>query len=163
MEQCPVTVSAAGQTSKETDRFVYLGRTVLDVKSRAVSFNHVKASPGMAPQQTASERPAQYSVYTGRRGGVSMLRLRSWDLTADHNTKLRGAPQLVPHAVIGWSNRVRTYGPLSYARHSSANLLRGNQVGSLRADGEYFLRCSSRALRMTASRTAPAERARERS
>ena len=124
MEECPFTVSAAGQTYKQTDSFVYLGRTI--------------TADGKADREIASRICRAWKCF--RRNGAAMydrrrvdsrLKIRllqaevietllygcaAWSLTADHYTKLNGAHRRFLTRCIGWSKRKRTDRPLSYAQ-----------------------------------------------
>ncbi|CAB1103136.1 unnamed protein product [Ectocarpus sp. CCAP 1310/34] len=116
----PFTVSAAVQTFKQTDRFVYLGRTI--------------SADGKADREITSHSCRAWKCY--RRNSASMydrrradrqLKIRllqaevvetllygcaSWSLTAEHYTKLNGTHR----QFLSWSKRKRSDRPLSYAQ-----------------------------------------------
>ncbi|CAB1102930.1 unnamed protein product [Ectocarpus sp. CCAP 1310/34] len=124
IEERPFTVSAAGQTYKQTDRFVYLGRTI--------------SADGKADREITSRSCRAWKCY--RRNSASMydrrradrqLKIRllqaevvetllygcaSWSLTAEHYTKLNGTHRQFLTRCIGWSKRKRSDRPLSYAQ-----------------------------------------------
>ena len=123
MKECQFTVSAGDQTYKQTDRFVYLGRTI--------------AADGKADKEIASRicrawrcfRRLSEAMYDRRRVDlrlkVQLLQAEvvetllygcaSWSPTADHYTKLNGAHRRFLTRCIGWSRWKRTDRPLSYA------------------------------------------------
>ncbi|CAB1099768.1 unnamed protein product [Ectocarpus sp. CCAP 1310/34] len=120
----PFTVSAAGQTYKQTDRFVYLGRTI--------------SADGKADREITSRscrawkcyRRNSASIYDRRRAnrqlkirllqakGVETLlnECASWSLTAEHYTKLNGTHRQFLTRCIGWSKRKSSDRPMSYAQ-----------------------------------------------
>ncbi|CAB1101598.1 unnamed protein product [Ectocarpus sp. CCAP 1310/34] len=138
IEERPFTVSAAGQTYKQTDRFVYLGRTI--------------SADGKADREITSRSCRAWKCY--RRNSASMydrrradrllnirllqaevvdrlLKIRllqaevvepllygcaSWSLTAEHYTKLNGTHRQFLTRCIGWSKRKCSDRPLSYAQ-----------------------------------------------
>ncbi|CAB1097149.1 unnamed protein product [Ectocarpus sp. CCAP 1310/34] len=124
IEERPFTVSAAGQTYKQTDRFVYLGRII--------------SADGKADREITSRSCRAWKCY--RRNSASMydrrradrqLKIRllqaevvetllygcaSWSLTAEHYTKLNGTHRQFLTRCIGWSKRKRSDRPLSYAQ-----------------------------------------------
>ncbi|CAB1098869.1 unnamed protein product [Ectocarpus sp. CCAP 1310/34] len=124
IEERPFTVSAAGQTYKQTDRFVYLGRTI--------------SADGKADREITSRSCRAWKCY--RRNSASMydrrradrqLKIRllqaevvetllygcaSLSLTAEHYTKLNGTHRQFLTRCIGWSKRKRSDRPLSYAQ-----------------------------------------------
>ncbi|CAB1105143.1 unnamed protein product [Ectocarpus sp. CCAP 1310/34] len=124
IEERPFTVSAAGQTYKQTDRFVYLERTI--------------SADGKADREITSRSCRAWKCY--RRNSASMydrrranrqLKIRllqaevvehllygcaSWSLTAEHYTKLNGTHRQFLTRCIGWSKRKRSDRPLSYAQ-----------------------------------------------
>ncbi|CAB1112068.1 unnamed protein product [Ectocarpus sp. CCAP 1310/34] len=119
-----MSVTAAGQTYKQTDRFVYLGRTI--------------SADGKADREITSRSCRAWKCY--RRNSASMydrrranrqLKIRllqaevvetllygcaSWSLTAEHYTKLNGTHRQFLTRCIGWSKRKRSDRPLSYAQ-----------------------------------------------
>ncbi|CAB1097697.1 unnamed protein product [Ectocarpus sp. CCAP 1310/34] len=124
IKERPFTVSAAGQTYKQTDRFVYLERII--------------SADGKADREITSRSCRAWKCY--RRNSASMydrrranrqLKIRllqsevvetllygcaSWSLTADHYTKLNGTHRQFLTRCIGWSKRKRSDRPLSYAQ-----------------------------------------------
>ncbi|CAB1102284.1 unnamed protein product [Ectocarpus sp. CCAP 1310/34] len=124
IEERPFTVRAAGQTYKQTDRFVYLGRTI--------------SADGKAEREITSRSCRAWKCY--RRNSASMydrrranrqLKIRllqaevvetllygcaSWSLTAEHYTKLNGTHRQFLTRCIGLSKRKRSDRPLSYAQ-----------------------------------------------
>ncbi|CAB1116625.1 unnamed protein product [Ectocarpus sp. CCAP 1310/34] len=124
IEEHPFTVSAAGQTYKQTDRFVYLGRTI--------------SADGKADREITSRSCRAWKCY--RRNSASMydrrrahrqlkIRLLQADVvetllygcaslspTAEHYTKLNGTHRQYLTRCIGWSKRKRSDRPLSYAQ-----------------------------------------------
>eukprot|EP00752_Nemacystus_decipiens_P004811 g4378.t1 len=123
MEECPFAVSAGSQTYQQTDRFVYLGRTI--------------SADGKADMEISSRicrawkcfRRYSEAIYDRRRIDhqlkVQLLQAEvvetllygcaSWSLAADHYTKLNGAHRQLLTRCIGWSAWKRTDRPLSYA------------------------------------------------
>eukprot|EP00752_Nemacystus_decipiens_P015067 g13423.t1 len=94
MEECPLTISASGQTYRQSDQFVYLRRTITA---------DGKADNGIV--QLLQAEVVETLLY-----GCA-----SWSLTAEHFTKLNGAHRLLLTRCIGWSKWKRTDRPLSYA------------------------------------------------
>ena len=111
MEECQFTVSAGDHTYKQTDLFVYLGRTI--------------TADGKVDKEIANRicrawrcfRRHSEAMYHRRRANiwltVQLLQAEvaetllhgcaSWSLTADHYTKLNGAHRLFLTRCIGWS------------------------------------------------------------
>lgn len=124
MEECPFTVSAAGQTYKQTDRFVYLGQTIFaDGKiDRGITSRICRAWKCFRRNGTAMYDRRRVD----RRLKVRLLQAEvvetllhgcpSWSLTADHDTKRNWTHRQFITRCIGWSQRKRTDRPLSYAQ-----------------------------------------------
>ncbi|CAB1118815.1 unnamed protein product [Ectocarpus sp. CCAP 1310/34] len=121
VSRSPESLEKMMSTYKQTDRFVYLGRTI--------------SADGKADREITSRSCRAWRCY--RRNSASMfdrrradrqLKIRlfqaetllygcaSWSLTAEHYTKLNGTHRQFLTRCIGWSKRKRSERPLSYAR-----------------------------------------------
>ncbi|CAB1107589.1 unnamed protein product [Ectocarpus sp. CCAP 1310/34] len=94
IEERPFTVSAAGQTYKQTDQFVYLGRTICADGRRA-------------------DRQLKIRLLQAEEVETLLYGCASWSLTAEHYTKLNGTHRQFLTRCISWSKRKRSDRPLS--------------------------------------------------
>ncbi|CAB1113710.1 unnamed protein product [Ectocarpus sp. CCAP 1310/34] len=120
----PFAVSAAGQTYKQTDRFVYLGRTICaDGKvDREITSRICRAwkcyrrnSTSMYDRKRAN-RQLKIRLLQAEVVQTLLYGCASWSLAAEHYTKLNGTHRQFLTRCIGWSKRKRSDRPLSYAQ-----------------------------------------------
>ncbi|CAB1116823.1 unnamed protein product [Ectocarpus sp. CCAP 1310/34] len=124
IEERPFTVSAAGQTYKQTDRFVYLGRTISadgkadrEITSRSCRAwkCHRRNSASMYDRRRV-DRQIKIRLLKAEVVETLPCGCASWSLTAEHYTKLNGTHRQFLTRCIGWSKRKRSDRPLSYAQ-----------------------------------------------
>ena len=117
-EECQFTVNAGDQTYKQTDRAVYLGRTITaggkadkEIASRICrAWRCFRRHSEAMYDRRVRRSPAQGATTPGRGGGEAPLRVRLVEPDGGplHQAQ-RGSPP-VPHAVHRLEN-VETYGP----------------------------------------------------
>ena len=116
MKECPFTVSAGGQAYKQTDRFVYLGRTITadgqvdkEIARRICrAWTCFRRRSEAMYDRRRLDRRLKVQLLQAEVVETLLYGCASWSLTADHYTKLNGAHRQFLTRCIGWSKRKRT-------------------------------------------------------
>ncbi|CAB1120849.1 unnamed protein product [Ectocarpus sp. CCAP 1310/34] len=124
IEERPFTVSAAGQSYKQTDRFVYLGRAISadgkadrEITSRSCrAWKCFRRNSASMYDRPRANRPLKIRLLQAEVVETLLYGCASWSLTAEHYTKLNGTHRQFLTRCIGWSKRKRSDRPLSYAQ-----------------------------------------------
>eukprot|EP00752_Nemacystus_decipiens_P001316 g1306.t1 len=123
MEECPFAVSAGSQTYQQTDRFVYLGRTIsadgkadMEISSRICrAWKCFRRYSEAIYDRWRIDHQLKVQLLQAEVVETLLYGCASWSLAADHYTKLNGAHRQLLTRCIGWSAWKRTDRPLSYA------------------------------------------------